>query len=349
MIEARPSAPQRKSRRGRVPLATIAELAGVSSPTVSKVLNGRDGVGDATRHRVEELLRDHGYRRSPTDAGSGAVEVVVDQMLGSIATDILRGVAQVANQHGRTVTFADTRNQFGAGLSWIQALIERRPLGVITVAAGVTAQYAQMLTREQIPLVAIDPTGELHAVPAVGSSNWSGALAATRHLLELGHRRIGVLTGPVKDLSARARVDGFRAALDHADIPHDGSLERRGVFTFDNGRDLALQLLSLPEPPTAIACGDDLQAMGVYAAARQTGRRIPDDLSVAGFDDIDQAAWLSPALTTVRQPFAQMGAVAAEVLLDLAAGKALSRTRFELDTSLIIRDSTAPPRSAPTP
>jgi LacI family xylobiose transport system transcriptional regulator len=186
-------------------------------------------------------------------------------------------------------------------------------------------------------------------VPAVGSSNWSGAVAGTRHLLELGHRRVGVLSGPVKDLSARARLDGFRAALDYAEIPYDDSLERHGVFTFENGLELALQLLSLPEPPTAIMCGDDLQALGVYEAARQTGLRIPDDLSVVGFDDIEQAAWMSPPLTTVRQPFAEMGAVAAKDVLGLAEGTPPGRGRVELDTALIIRGSTAAPRRQVTP
>ncbi|MEK8104363.1 substrate-binding domain-containing protein [Micromonospora sp. M12] len=114
----------------------------------------------------------------------------------------------------------------------------------------------------------MDPTGDLFPTPAVGSNNWSGALAAARHLLDLGHRRIGVITGPVDDLSSRARLDGFRAALDYAGVPFDATLERRGVLTFDDGRDLGAQLLARPDPPTAVVCGNDLQALGVYAAAR---------------------------------------------------------------------------------
>jgi LacI family xylobiose transport system transcriptional regulator len=193
--------------------------------------------------------------------------------------------------------------------------------------------------------VSIDPIGDLVPVPAVGSNNWSGAVAATRHLFDLGHRRIGVITGPVKALSSRARLDGFRATLDHAGIPLDASLERHGVFTFDDGCQLGLELLGLPEPPTALVCGDDLQAMGVYEAARQTGLRIPADLSVVGFDDIDQASWLAPPLTTVRQPFAEMGATAARLALTLADGGTLDQDRYELGTALVVRGSTAPPRS----
>jgi DNA-binding LacI/PurR family transcriptional regulator len=343
VLEAGHPTPQRKARSGRVSLATIAELAGVSSPTVSKVLNRRDGVGPDTRQRVEELLRDHGYRRAHLDARVPTLEVVHHHMLSSISMEILRGVTEVAAGHGHTVTFVDASHEFTGQARWIEALVQRRPAGVITVVSGVSPQEADLLAKEQIPLVALDPVGEMYAVPAVGSSNWSGALSGTRHLLELGHRRIGVLSGPVRDLSARARLDGFRAALDYAGVPYNVQLERNGAFTFESGLELGLQLLSRPEPPTAIVCSDDLQAMGVLEAARQKGLRVPQDLSVVGFDDIEQASWTSPPLTTVRQPFAEMGAAAARIVLGLADGKAPTQSRLELDTPLIVRGSTAPP------
>jgi LacI family xylobiose transport system transcriptional regulator len=330
-------------RRGDVPITTIAELAGVSPPTVSKVLNGRRGVGRETRQRVEALLRDHGYRRPLPATATPCLEVVFDQMLGSIAVEILRGVADVAGERDCTVGFTDVRRHISAELPWVEPLLRRRPTAVITVCSMANAQHSDQLAASGIPLVAIDPIGELFATPAVGSNNWSGALSATRHLLDLGHRRIGVLTGPVRDLSARARLDGFRAALDHAGIPVDDSLEQRGLFTFEDGRELGLKLLALRQRPTAIVCGDDLQALGVYEAARRVGVRIPDDLSVVGFDDVDQAAWAAPPLTTVRQQFAQMGATAAGLALSLAAGQEPTQDRYELDTTLVVRASTAYP------
>lgn len=346
MIEDGPPQPRRKARRGDVPIATIAELAGVSPPTVSKVINGRPGVGRRTRERVEALLRDHGYRRPSPGAATRVLEIVFEWMLGSIAIEVLRGVEEVASGHGCTVGFTDVRRHVLSGRPWVAPLIARRPTGVITVSAVVDAEHGEELAASGIPMVAIDPLGRLFDTPTVGSSNWSGALAATRHLLELGHRRLGLLTGPVKDLSSRARRDGFRAAIDHAGIRFDESLERQGVFTFENGRDLAAELLALPDRPTAIVCGDDLQAMGAYEAARRAGLRIPDDLSVVGFDDVDQAGWLAPGLTTVRQPFTEMGATAARLALALADGQTLARNRYELDTHLVIRESTAsPPRS----
>jgi LacI family xylobiose transport system transcriptional regulator len=343
VIESNLPLPRGKARRGDVPITTIAELAGVSPPTVSKVLNGRGGVGAQTRRRVEELLRDHGYRRPLPATAVPCVEVVFDRMLGSIAVEILRGVTDVAVEHDCTVGFTDVHRLIAADLPWVEPLVRRRPAAVISVCSIANTQDSERLAAGGIPLVAVDPIGELAATPVVSSNNWSGALTVTRHLLDLGHRRLGLLTGPVRDLAARARRDGFRAALDHAGIEFDDSCERRGLFTFEDGRDLAAELLALPQRPTAIVCGDDLQALGAYEAARRAGLRIPDHLSVVGFDDVDQAGWTAPPLTTVRQEFRQLGATAAEIAFALVAGQPPTRTRHELDTTLVVRASTAPP------
>jgi DNA-binding LacI/PurR family transcriptional regulator len=301
-------------------------------------------VGAQTRERVEALLRDHGYRRPIPVRLTQSVEVMFYAMLGSIAVDILRGVEEVAGARDLTVGFTDVNRRLSAGLPWVEPLLLRRPTGVIVAFSGVTVKHRELLTASGIPLVALDPTGDLYPTPTVASSNWSGALTATRHLLDLGHRRIAVITGPVKDLSSRARLDGFRAALDNVGVTLDERLVRNGVFTFEQGRDLGTELLGLPDPPTAVACGDDLQAFGVYEAARRAALRIPEDLSVVGFDDVDQATWVAPALTTVRQPFTEMGATAARLVLALADGKLLTQTRYELGTTLVVRGSTAPPR-----
>jgi LacI family xylobiose transport system transcriptional regulator len=335
--------PRRRRRAGDLPVAAIAELAGVSPPTVSKVLNGRDGVGEETRRRVEALLRDHGYRGSAPARSAQHLEAVFSRMLSSIAMEIMRGVEEVAAGHDMTFGYLDVDRRGKTDLLWIDTLLRRRPAAVIAVSSAVTSEHRETLVAGGVPLVALDPTSDLGSTPSIGSTNWSGALDATRHLLDLGHRRIGVLAGPAKDLSSRARLDGFRAAMDAAGVPFDTGLLRHGMFLFEQGRDLGLELLRLPDPPTAIVCGDDLQALGVYEAARIAGRRIPDDLSVVGFDDIEQAGWCAPSLTTVRQPFAEMGAAAARVAIALAAGETPRRTRVELATTLVVRGSTAPP------
>ncbi|MDI1466422.1 LacI family DNA-binding transcriptional regulator [Catellatospora sp. KI3] len=337
--------PARRRRVGDLPVAAIAELAGVSPPTVSKVLNGRAGVGEQTRRRVEALLRDHGYRRSAPAQPSQHLEVVFHNMLSSIAMEIMRGVAEVAAAQDLTFGYLDVSRRGRTGPPWVDTLLRRRPAAVIAVTSAVTAEHREALEANGVPLVALDPTSDLHSTPSIGATNWSGALDATRHLLDLGHRRIGVLSGPVKDLSSRARLDGLRAAMDAAGAPFDKRLLRNGLYTFEQGRELALELLRLPDPPTAVVCGDDLQALGVYEAARIEGLRIPYDLSVVGFDDVEHAAWCAPPLTTVRQPFAEMGATAARFAVELAAGETPRRTRIELATTLIVRGSTAPPRT----
>jgi len=196
-----------------------------------------------------------------------------------------------------------------------------------------------------IPLVVLDPNGVPNdEVPSVGSTNWIGGLSATRHLLELGHRRIAVITGPKWALSSRARLDGYRAALDAAGVPVDPALIREGTFEIADGLTHTNELLRLADPPTAIFAFNDGMAIGVYHAVSQADLRVPRDLSVVGFDDyqpLDQ--WLVPPLTTVRQPLSEMGAAAARMALDLAQGTVPQPRRLELATELVVRASTAAP------
>jgi LacI family xylobiose transport system transcriptional regulator len=340
--------PERRGRRrGEMTVATIARLAGVSAPTVSKVLNGRSGVALTTRRRVEELLRDHGYRRPEAVGAAALVEVVFYALESHLAIEIMRGVEQVAREHELAVGFTEIRGRSGADRTWLEQVLTRRPTGVIGVYAAFTAQQQAQLSASAIPLVALDPTGEpLHATPSVGATNWSGGVAAARHLLDLGHRRIAVITGPASFLCARARLDGIRAALDTADESLDPALLKSGTFSYVDGLALGRELLRLPDPPTAVLCGNDLQALGVYEAAREAGLRIPSDLSVVGFDDLEFTRWCGPPLTTVRQPLTEMGAAAATLVLQLAAGRQPAQTRIELATTFVERASTAPPRAA---
>jgi LacI family transcriptional regulator, xylobiose transport system transcriptional regulator len=339
------AAGRRGRRRGELTITTIARLAGVSAPTVSKVLNGRSGVAAETRRRVESLLREHGYQRPEMVVPAASVEVVFYGMQSSLAIEIMQGVEQVVGQRKLAVGFTDVLRVASSGRFWAEDLLARRPTGVITVQFGINSEQHALLAASAIPTVTLDPTGEpLHPVPSVGATNWSGGIAATRHLLSLGHRRIAVITGPEDRLCAKARLEGARAALQAAGVGLDDGLVRPGWFTFDDGLSHGRELLALPDPPTAVLCGNDLQALGVYEAARQRGVRIPDDLSVVGFDDIPNARWCGPRMTTVRQPLIEMGAAAATLVLALAAGEKPAQTRVELATTLVVRDSTAPPR-----
>jgi DNA-binding LacI/PurR family transcriptional regulator len=314
---------------------------------VSKVLNGRSGVAVDTRERVEALLREYGYRRPDAVRPAAMLEVVFYALQSQLAVEIMRGVERVAGARELAVGFTETHGRDSRRRGWMEQVLARRPLGVISVYSSFSPAEQARFAAYGIPLVALDPTGEpLHSTPSVGAANWSGGLAAARHLIELGHRRIATVGGPENFLCARARLDGFRAALDEAGVPVDPALIRHGRFDYADGLQLGEALLKLRKPPTAIVCGDDLQAMGVYEAARLRRVRIPDDLSVIGFDDIEFTQWSGPPLTTVRQPLAEMGATAASLVLALADGEQPAHTRVELATTLIVRGSTGPPRSA---
>jgi LacI family xylobiose transport system transcriptional regulator len=215
---------------------------------------------------------------------------------------------------------------------------------VIAVFSDLSEGMRTQLRTRGIPFVVVDPTGEpLHDTPSIGATNWNGGLTATRHLLGLGHRRIGVIGGPAWILCSRARLDGYRAAMDEAGVPIDPQLISHGEFHVEEGIDRGRALLALADRPTAIFAGNDLQALGVYQAVREARLHIPEDLSVVGFDDLPVAQWVGPPLTTVRQPLVEMAVAAAELVLQMANGEAPAQARRELATELVVRESTAPP------
>lgn len=333
---------------GTATLAEIARAAGVSAPTVSKVLNGRGDVAPATRSRVEELLRRHGYqRRRGSMQPAPLLDLVFHELESSWAMEVIRGVENVARDEGLSVVLSESAGRLSPGQTWVDGVLARRPTGVILVLSGLApAQRAQLISRD-IPFVVLDPAGDPgEDVPAIGATNWQGGLAATRHLLELGHRRIGVIGGPDGIMCSRARIDGYRAALETAGIRYDPALIRGGDFHHEAGYTKGLELLRLPDRPTAVFTGNDLQALGLYEAARELGLRIPRDLSVVGFDDLPLARWISPPLTTVRQPLTEMAEAAARLVLDLSRGRQPSTLRVDLATRLVERASSAAPPPA---
>lgn len=326
-------------------LAEIAQEAGVSAPTVSKVLNGRADVAPATRERVEELLHRHGYRRRGGGRpASPLLELVFHELESAWAVEVIRGVENAVREEGLSIVLSESAGRLSPGQSWVDGVLARRPTGVVLVLSDLNRSQRDQLAGRGIPFVVMDPAGDPgQDVPAVGTTNWDGGLAATRHLLDLGHRRIGLIGGPARMMCSRARADGYRAALDMAGIPYDPALVREGDFHHESGRRVGLELLALPDPPTAVFAGNDLQALGLYEAARELGLRVPEELSVVGFDDLPLARWVGPPLTTVRQPLTEMAETAARMVIDLARGVRPGTLRVDLATSLVERSSTAPP------
>jgi len=332
----------------RVKLNELADQAGVSLSTVSKVLNGRSDVSKATRERIEGILEREGYRRRQGLPNRGTlIELVFPELETAWAMEIIRGVENIARSNGLSVVLTESGNRHSPAAEWVEGVLRRRPVGVVLVFSDLADDAKAKLRSRAIPFVIIDPAGDpTPDVPSVGSANWSGGLMATRHLIELGHTRIAAITGPEDMMCSLARLDGYRSAMNTAGLEIDPSLLRFGNFQVDGGREIANELLSGENRPTAIFAGSDLQALGVIDAARSHGLRIPRDLSVVGYDDLQLAQWSSPALTTIHQPLTKMAEEAARLVIRMSETELENIPRMDLATRLVVRESTAKPHLA---
>lgn len=340
----------------RLTMAAVAAAARVSMMTVSRVLNGHPGVAPDTRARVERAIADSGFVRNRAARAlkrgrAGVVDLVVPHLDSAYILEIMRGVEETLGASAFRCAVSTTHREDRAERQALARIADGGSDGALLVLARGQSPRLDHLRRRHIPVVVVDHRGELDAdTPAVGATNWSGAYQATTYLLSLGHQRIAHIKGLASIGCSRARLSGYRAALDAAGLSVDPAFMREGDFYQEGGYQAACALLDLPVPPTAIFAGNDMQAMGVYAALRERGLSVPDDVSVIGFDDIPVAAMVSPQLTTVRQPLAEMGRIAAGMLLTLIDGASLPSQRVELATALMVRGSCAapaPPRGAP--
>lgn len=339
-----------ETQRPAVTISAIAAEAGVSVPTVSRVLNGRGDVSARTRERVETLLRDHGYQRrgNRPEVRSGLIDLVFNDLDSPWAVEIIRGVEEAANEAGAStvVSAIHRRTSPTSTRQWLEHVSARASDGAILVTTDLDSFLRAELQRLDVPAVVVDPAGvpDLDA-PTIGATNWTGAVSATEHLTGLGHRRIGFVAGTPGLWCSRARLDGYRAGLDAAGIAFDPALVTEGDFDYQSGFRAGCKLLDLAELPTAVFAASDQMALGVYEAVRKKGLLVPEDVSVIGFDDLPEARWASPPLTTVRQPLAEMGKLAARTVLRMVQGESLESPRVELATRLVVRESTAAPRN----
>ncbi|MFD7990009.1 LacI family DNA-binding transcriptional regulator [Kitasatospora indigofera] len=330
-------------RAGRVTLAAVAADAGVSVATVSKVLNGRGDISATTRSKVQSLLVRHGYQLPAGRRRVGIVDMLIDNMASSWAAELTRGAVEAAAEQEVSVAIT-TRQLRGAPEShWIDQVLRRGTDGLIVVLDSLTAAERELLDAG-VPCVLLDPVGEPQpGFHMVGATNWQGGLDATLHLVELGHRSIACLGGPPEHWCARARLDGYYAALARNGITARPELVRTGLFQEESGYRLMNELLDLPEPPTAVFACDDVLAMGAIKAAAEHGLAVPGALSVVGFDDVPFTRWTAPPLTTVRQPLAAMASTAVRILLQQRDRVPAEPQRLEMATTLVVRGSTAPP------
>jgi len=327
----------------RPTLSEVAELADVSVSTVSKVLNGRAGVSSETRAKIEALLQHQQYnRRGSKGQIAPLLEVLCYEIDSPFASEVLASIERCARQRGIGMVLTGATAAHLPEETWVDDVLRRQPLGVILVACVLPAGDKQRLRSRNIPLVMVDPAGApAPDLPSVGSADWNGGYLATRHLIDLGHRRIGIITGPSDMLASTARLSGYRAALESAGIPVEPALIRPGEFHHADGVEQGRALLSMSKRPTAIFASSDLYALGVYEAARSLGVAIPDELSVVGYDDLPIARWAGPPLTTVHVPLLAMAEQAVHLVVRLANEPELAFSRIDLDTSLVVRSSTA--------
>ena len=329
-----------------VTIAQVAAAAGVSVPTISRVLNGRSGVSAEKREEIERLLVEHGYERRARHDRGGLIHFVITDLETQWAMALLRGAESEASRLNYDLAVKTTHGSPGGTSDWVDHVISRRSSGVVLVVSELPDASRAELERLNVPVVLVDPvgTGPQPSV-TVAATDWAGGRDATEHLIGLGHRRIGFITGPLSEECHRDRLDGYRAALLRAGIEPDPELVRIGDSLVAGGLREAPALLRLRDRPTAIISGSDEQAYGVCKAARELGLGIPDDLSVVGFDDVELCQWVTPQLTTVRQPLSEMAREATRILIELAKGGAPRSRRIELSTFLVVRESTAPPTS----
>jgi LacI family transcriptional regulator len=334
----------------RVTIREIADRAGVSIATVSRVLNGRGDVSDETRELVSRVIRENGYTANRSARGlsagrTGLAGILVPLVYPAYFAGILAGAAEALSEQGLQIVLSPTGGEHAREVSVLDRLHGLTDGALIILPEESSDELVRLLD-SGYRFVVVDPLMPLdERIPSVSAAHTSGADQAMRHLLELGHRRIAQITGPRGWVATEDRRRGYHAALAAAGILPDPALEEEAIPEVEPGRAAAERLLDLPEPPTAIFAFNDNIAIGAIQAARARGLRVPEDLSVVGFDDVEHATIVTPALTTVRQPLAEMGRTAVSLLTRLLERQRFETLHIELATRLVVRDSTAPLRT----
>jgi LacI family transcriptional regulator, galactose operon repressor len=279
------------------------------------------------------------------DPRTGLLGVLVPILYDLYFSALLAGAAEAAYEQERRLVLSPTLHEHAREVSLLDRLMHGVTDGALIVLPEESSAELELALNRNYPFVVVDPLLPLDGrIPAVSAAHRSGADQAMNHLLSLGHRRIAAITGPPGWVATEDRRAGYHAALAAAGIPADPDLEVAADYEFAPGVEAAGVLLDLPQPPTAIFAFNDAIALGALSAARARGLRVPEDLSLVGYDDIKYATIVSPPLTTVRQPLAEMGRTGVNLLLRLMEPSGHVTNRIELPVRLVVRESTAPPR-----
>jgi LacI family transcriptional regulator len=329
--------------KASVTIRDVASAAGVSISTVSRVLNNKDDVALETAATVQRVVEELGYAssmaaRSLRSRTTGVVGLIVPDFWHTFTSLVVKGINQAVVAEGYDLlAYASASRNVNALASWEQQVVARLNGSVTDGIIVVTPNAASY--RTAYPVVAVDPHQLNTDFPAVLATNYQGVMEAMRYLQSLGHRRIGFISGRPDLQSAIRRLDGYRDGLAQAGIAFDPALVVPGDYSQATALECAHHLLTLADPPTAIMAANDDTAFGVYKAAKARNLRIPEDLSVVGFDNIVESAFIDPPLTTVDQFIERMGGLAAEIVLKLIQGQTLESQLNKVPTRLVIRQS----------
>jgi LacI family transcriptional regulator len=320
--------------------------AGVSVSTVSRVLNEKDDVSIETYDRVRNVIDELGYASSLAARGmrsrrTHVIGMIVPEVGSPYWNEILRGVNRVISSSLYDLIIYTTGNLHKHRTEDRERQFVSLLNGGIADGVIVVTPVATVFSTDA-PVVAIDPNKESPDYAGIIAMNREGALTAMSYLTGLGHRRIGFITGRLDLLSGCQRLQGYKDGLEAAHLPIDEALIQEGDYTTETAAGCALNLLALSERPSAIFASNDMSAVGVYRAAGQVGLRVPEDLSVIGFDNLPEAAHLKPALTTMDQSVSEMGSIATEMILKLVKGETLEKNLYKIPTRLVVRDSCVP-------
>ncbi len=339
---------QRPMRRNRkaITIQDVAKAAGVSVSTVSRVLNNKDDVAFETVDKVRQVIGELQYSSSLAARGmrshhTNVIGLIIPEVASPFCHEILRGVNRAIAELNKDLLIYTSGGARKENIAQHEQSYVSLLNGGITDGIIVVTPTATNFTTHA-PVVIIDPNNESPDFPSISSTNREGALAAINYLTGLGHRRIGFIAGRMELVSANQRLQGYRDGLAAAGIPFDQGLIEIGDYATRQAILCARKLISLPDRPTAIFAANDMTALGVYQAAKEAGLNIPNDLSVVGFDNLDDSSLMVPALTTVDQSVEEIGTIATEMINSLINDEKLICKQHIIQTRLIIRDSCAP-------
>ncbi len=332
----------------RVTIRDVARLAGVSISTVSRVLNNPDAVREEKRRRVTEAVAHLGYRPNPVAQSllrkvTGGLGVLVPFVSGEFFSEFLHGIDRAARDAGFFILISTSHydtDELATALHGMGPRVD----GLLIMAPTMDLGSLSGLLAQSSPVVYVNTPAKEQHVDLILFDNYGGFYGLTRHVLALGHRRVALLRGPARASDARERLEGFRKAM--AEVPEAERIELSSElvgYTQEAGYEMARGALALSPRPTALMAANDQAAIGALAALKEAGIRVPEEMSVTGFDDVSSARFAAPPLTTARAPVRELGAAAARQLIARVRGEASEPVRRTFPVELIVRESTAPP------